>query len=86
MLIYLFVLLASFLAALASPIPQLAAESLPLAVAEEAQVSLQPLRWRTQFNDIRAESLMQLEWTGGSGEVELYYVPQWPEQKSYDVS
>lgn len=88
MLVYLFVLLASFLAALASPLPrpQLASESLPLALAEEKQVPLQPLRWTTQFSAVRAESVLPLEWTGGSGEVELYYVPQWPEQVSYDVS
>lgn len=75
MLIYLFVLLASFLAAVASPLPQLASESLNLAIAEE-QVPIQPLRWTTQFSAVRAESLLALEWTGGSGEVEIYYVPQ----------
>ncbi|EKC97838.1 hypothetical protein A1Q2_07841 [Trichosporon asahii var. asahii CBS 8904] len=84
MLVYLFLLLTSFLAALASPLPQLASESLNLAIAEE-QVPIQPLRWTTQFSAVRAESVLPLEWTGGSGEVEIYYVPQWPEQRSYDL-
>lgn len=46
--------------------------------------SYTPVRWRTKFSgSIEADRMYELEWEGGSGDYEVYYIPQWPENDDY---
>ncbi|WRT67635.1 uncharacterized protein IL334_004607 [Kwoniella shivajii] len=47
--------------------------------------TFEPLRWLTRFGaNIPADSTVDLQWEGGSGQgVDVYYIPQWPEQTDY---
>lgn len=44
-----------------------------------------PVKWITYFESIPADSDIRLEWTGGNGKYQVYFIPQWPQQLEYEV-
>ncbi|WWC70609.1 uncharacterized protein I206_104560 [Kwoniella pini CBS 10737] len=48
-------------------------------------VAYEPVRFINHFgSSIQPDTSINLEWTGGSGKgFDVYYIPQWPQQKEY---
>jgi len=58
--------------------------AVPVGNHKPAYYPYQPVRWRTPFRVIPADTDIELWWEGGSGKgYEVYYIPQWAGQEEY---
>lgn len=67
------------------PVPAVLGDSL---LASQQTPLVSPLRWTTDFPDaIEAGTDLKLSWEGGSPDYgfEVYYIPHWPRQLTYDL-
>lgn len=76
--------LAFFLVALSACFALVAASPTPFGTKRE--YPFKPVRWRSRFADsVEADRMYELEWEGGSGEYEVYYIPQWAGNDDYST-
>ena len=71
---------------LLAPLSSLARSSDPGASHGKRYYPWNNVQWVTPLKSVKADSVVELQWRGGSGNgYEVYFVPQWDRQDVFEV-